>query len=417
MADTSSDDFAKRAADTLAAARSAAQAGTNPNLISMDRILIFDHTAALGGGEIALLNLVRELQTGPFDVQVLLGAPGPLAVKLAAIGVSPHILRLDPSVGNTRKDSLGAGSLLHLRQMASIIRYARRLARFLRQRKIDVIHTNSLKSDIIGAIAGRLAGVPVIWHVRDRICREYLPLLAVLGFRTLARILPTCLVANSAATMATLPRRKRSHIVHDGVDRLPTLPVTPRVPGNHPVIGIVGRIAPWKGQHIFLQAAAEVIKLHPGARFQIVGAPLFSEQEYEQEIRTLARTLGLQDAVEFTGFRSDIPELIQAMDIVVHASIIGEPFGQVVIEAMAAAKPVVATRGGGVPEIVVDGQSGLLVPMGDAHAMANAICAFLENHECACLIGNTARNHVKNYFMIHHVARKMEAIYAALCPK
>ena len=159
-------------------------------------------------------------------------------------------------------------------------------------------------------------------------------------------------------------------------------------------------------------------ELLPGpSASDIEQAPLFSEQDYELEIQTLARTLGIHESVEFTGFRQDVPEQIQAMDLVVHASIIGEPFGQVVIEAMAAAKPVVATRGGGVPEIDVDSQTGLLVPMGDANAMADAICALLENYERACLIGNTARNHVKNNFMIHHVARKMEAIYASLCPK
>ena len=129
-----------------------------------------------------------------------------------------------------------------------------------------------------------------------------------------------------------------------------------------PCVALVGRITRWKGQHIFLQAAAWVHRRFPEARFQIVGAALFDEKAYEAEIRELAVKLGVQNYVDFLGFRSDIPQYMAGIDLLVHASITGEPFGQVIIEAMASGKPVVATNGGGVPEIVVHGETGLLVP-------------------------------------------------------
>ncbi len=148
-----------------------------------------------------------------------------------------------------------------------------------------------------------------------------------------------------------------------------------RVPSSE--IGLVGRISPWKGQHIFIRAAALVHQRFREARFFIIGAALFGEDQYEQEIRRLPGELGIEGIVEFSGFRSDVKQAIAELDLVVHASTQGEPFGQVIIEGMAAGKPVVATDGGGVPEIVEDGHTGILVPMGNVQAMADAICQIL----------------------------------------
>src|SRR5262249_39232243 len=155
----------------------------------------------------------------------------------------------------------------------------------------DIIHTNSLKSDVIGGIAGRMARVPVIWHVRDRIAEDYLPKPAVKMFRFLCRRIPNYVIANSNATLETLklPRRssstaiysgvvERTRVVHDGVTDAQTGASAWISPG-YPVIGLVGRLSPWKGQHIFIQAASEVVKRHPNARFQIIGSAMFGEEE------------------------------------------------------------------------------------------------------------------------------------------
>jgi glycosyltransferase involved in cell wall biosynthesis len=160
-------------------------------------------------------------------------------------------------------------------------------------------------------------------------------------------------------------------VVHDGCP-IAEREVQPKR-NRGPRIGLIGRITPWKGQHIFLQAAALLHPLYPAAKFEIIGAALFSESEYEAHLHELCRTLHLIDTVEFVGFVEDARARMAQLDIVVHASTIGEPFGQVIIEAMAEEKPVVATNGGGVPEIVEDGINGLLVPMNDASRMAQAL--------------------------------------------
>jgi glycosyltransferase involved in cell wall biosynthesis len=156
---------------------------------------------------------------------------------------------------------------------------------------------------------------------------------------------------------------------------------------------------------------------HPDVRFLLIGAALFGEEEYEWKIRSLTVELGLSDAVDFAGFRVDIHEHIAQLDIVVHASTTGEPFGQVIIEAMAASKPVVATNGGGVPEIVLDGQTGLLVPMGDPAAMANAIRWMIDNPNSAAEMGWKGRRRVEENFTIEKTVTRVEAVLSGLLQK
>jgi glycosyltransferase involved in cell wall biosynthesis len=176
-------------------------------------------------------------------------------------------------------------------------------------------------------------------------------------------------------------------------------------------VGLVGRISPWKGQHIFIEAIARVRDRFPQARFQIIGAALFGEEAYGEQLRRRATELGLDDCLEFTGFRTDVPALMRRLTVLVHASTIGEPFGQVVIEGMVAGRAVIATNGGGVPEIVQDDITGLLVPMGDIDAMAAAMIRLLSAPDLAQSMGEAGRKRVLNHFTVAHTARKIEHVY------
>jgi glycosyltransferase involved in cell wall biosynthesis len=390
-------------------------------------ILFFDHTAMMSGGEIALLHLVRHLDRERFEPVVVLSSSGPLVEELQAADVETHVLPLAPSVVEARKDHLNRSALTRGRDMARLVVYSLRLAAFMRRRKIHLLHTNSLKADIIGGFAGRLARVPVLWHVRDRIADDYLPPKVARLFRWLSHRLPQGVIANSRATLSTLrlPGRRLAHgcAVHDGIP-IEDLPVeekrgvAPECSSRETRVGIIGRISPWKGQHIFLEAAAAVLKEFPGTRFQIIGSALFGEEDYERTLRAQEQALGLSGSVEWLGFRTDVPALIRDLDILVHASTVGEPFGQVVVEGMAAGKPVVATHGGGIPEIVEDGVSGVLVPMNDAPAMAAAISGLLREPARARALGIAGRERVRSHFTIERTARQVEQVYdAMLCGK
>ncbi len=388
-------------------------------------VLFFDHTARMGGGEVSLFNLVTHLDRARIDPVVVLASEGELRDKLREAGVEVHVLPLDEAVTEVRKDSLSSARAVSLTQAVQIARYVWRLSGFIRARGAQIIHANSLKADLIAALAGRLSGVPVIWHVRDRIADDYLPALATRAFRFLCRFLPTFVIVNSHATLATLelPRARRARVIYNGVvhDGLPPGEFQEAMmarsgapngaPNKAPVIGLVGRISPWKGQDIFLRAAAEVVKQFPGARFQIIGAPLFGEEAYEHEVRALCTELGLDDSVEWLGFRRDVPQLVSGLDLLVHASKTGEPFGQVVVEAMMAAKPVVATNGGGIPEIVLDGDTGLLVPMDDAPAMARAIEYILSDPAMARQMGERGIVRAREYFSITRTSSKIARVY------
>ncbi len=389
------------------------------------RVLFLNHTAAPGGAEIAMLNLVRHLDWRKVTPLVLFGCDGPVVEQMRPFA-DTHVLPLADAVAGAKKDSLGVGSLLKLRAMLISVVYIWKLAWFIRRNNVDLVHTNSLKSHLLGGIAARLARRPALWHVRNQIDEDYLPPSVARIIRILARWVPRFVITCSGATLRSvypdapansLPfspnHTARGAVVHDGT----TSPASANKSTKHDGvfrIGLIGRISPWKGQHIFVRAAALVHQKFPNARFFIVGSALFGEAEYEREVRSLVENIGIPDLVTFTGFRSDVLNVIAEMDLIVHASTMGEPFGLVIIEGMAAGKPVIATNGGGVPEIVEDGKTGILVPMGDAQAMATAIGKVLADPALALDMGARGKERVRGHFTIEHTARKVEAVYRAM---
>lgn len=385
------------------------------------RALFFDHTAELGGAEIALADLVRHLDPTRVDAMVLLGAEGPLLDRLRG-HVPVQVLPMDPGVVRARRDLLGIRTLCDFALIFRTLKYLLRLGQFIRQQRPEILHTNSLKSAILGGIVGRMQLVTVIWHIRDRISGDYLPPAVALAVRVVARIIPNFIVANSQATLRALNAKDiPSAVVPSGVDlsRFSIAAGEGGEAGGHPssgvrLVGLIGRICPWKGQHVFVEAAALVRARYPNIRFQIVGSALFSDQMYERQLRSTIQERSLGDCIELTGFREDVERAIRGLDIVVHASTLGEPFGQVIVQGMACGKPVVATNGGGVPEIVLHGETGLLVPMGDAPAMADAICRLLKDENAARRMGACGYQRVLDHFTIEAAAEKLMGIYESL---
>lgn len=380
------------------------------------RVLFVDHTAKLGGGEIALRNLARHLDSQLIRMEFLFCAEGPLVDQLRT-AFPVCVMPLSEQIADTRKSEIGWRSCFKIRYLFATAAYAWRLSRYMRRSQVHIVHTNSLKAHLLGGLAARLAGRKLVWHLRDRIAEDYLPRPAVWLVKILSRIFPTFIIANSQATLNTIAPRNdrgftlRTRVVHDGC----TIPSNPSPVTNGPVkIGLIGRISPWKGQHVFIKAAAIIKNKFPDVRFRIIGSALFSETGYEAEVKQLVNDLDLADQVEFLGFIADIERASAELDIVVHASTLAEPFGQVVIEAMAASKPVIATRGGGVPEIVVDGETGLLVPMNDERAMAAAMEDLLGNPARAQEMGARGRQRVREFFTIQRTARAVEHVYRDL---
>jgi glycosyltransferase involved in cell wall biosynthesis len=256
--------------------------------------------------------------------------------------------------------------------------YVLRLAARLRQLRPDLVHTNSLKAGVYGSLAARLAGIPMIWHVRDRIEEDYLPRAAVLLVRRMSRYLATAVVANSRSTMETLMAPSRPVVIYSVLPEVMSdVPLRRRAAGRPLTFGVVGRLAPWKGQDVFLRAFARAFP-DGDERAAVVGGALFGEDDFALGLPRLADALGIADRVELRGHRADVWDELSTIDVLVHASVTPEPFGQVILEGMAAGVPVIAARAGGPAEILRDDVTGVLYEPADIGGLAAAMRRMLD---------------------------------------
>jgi len=395
--------FAEQFAWETTAARHAAlyREAVGPAPERRPRVVYVDHCARLSGGELALSRLVPEL---PVDAHVILGEDGPLVMRLQEAGISVEVLPLGRRARDTSRWRVRRRAALSLEGLEAAV-YAVRLARRLRRYRPDLVDLNSLKACIYGSAAARIAGVPTVWHVRDRLAPDYLPAAAIGLLHHVARR-ARAVVANSAATAAMLPPDVAATVIHSPV---PTEPPAASGSRNGFVVGLVGRIAPWKGQDLFLEAFADAFP-SGGARAILVGAPLFGEQEFERELHDRCRMLGLDGRVTFAGFQDDVASALDGLDALVHASRIPEPFGLAVAEGMAAGLAVIAPAAGGPAEMIEDGVTGMLYRPGDAAALAAALRIVAADPALRGRLGAAARERARA-FAPRVVAEQTMAVY------
>jgi glycosyltransferase involved in cell wall biosynthesis len=384
-------DQAQHFADVLESGRLARQSSAGV------RVVYLDHVARMSGGEVALARMLPDLIAAGVDAHVILGEHGPLEGLLRDAGATVEVLAIDPGVRDTRRDALTR--LGTIRTMAKTASYVFALRRRLRELQADVVHTNSLKSSIYGGVAGRAARVPVVWHVRDRIAADYLPASTVRIVRMLARALPSRIIANSKATLDTLAGR--GEVIHDGYRSSAS---THRCDRAVQTIAIIGRVSPWKGQHVVLEAFARAFP-NSGERCLIVGTAMFGEDDYLTHLRELADQLGIADRVDFLGHVDDVESILSTVDVLVHASTTPEPFGQVILEGLAAGVPVIASDAGGAREIVTHGIDGILTPPGDVLALATALRQLADDPVMRERIAVSGTKRAKDFDPAHMTAR------------
>lgn len=354
------------------------------------RVVYLDHCAQLSGGEIALDRLLGALRD-EVEAHVILAEDGPLVPRLMLQGISTQVVPMaDVARGLPRGDI--SPSSLPLASLGTTASYVIKLAWALRRLQPDVVHTNSLKAAIYGTAAARLARLPVVWHLRDRIAEDYLPSAAIKLLRGLSRF-ASAIIANSSATLAALNGVSRvvinGVIIHDAYEGASNVTALGSGAGGPLRVGMVGRLAPWKGQHLFLEAFARAFPTG-SEQAVLVGAALFGEDAYAGELRAQTMRLGLEGRVQFAGFRENVIDELARFDILVQASVIPEPFGQTVVEGMAAGLAVVAPAAGGPAEVIHDEVDGLLYPPGDAVALAAAMKRLATDQELRIRLGNAA---------------------------
>jgi glycosyltransferase involved in cell wall biosynthesis len=381
------------------------------------RVVVVGHTAQLSGGELAISRLIASI-TNSVEVHVVLAEHGPLVDVLERAGASVEILPMDNQARNLRRDRVRVGNV-PLRSMLATAIYTIKLARRLRRLQPDLVHTNTLKAALYGGVAARAAGVPCLWHVRDRIAEDYLPRSAVTLIRVAARLLPTEIIANSQTTLATLRLQEHQwgRVVYDGVATVVPSPVElvdrdsecTRPPRDRFRVAMVGRLSPWKGQDVFLRAFAEAFG-GGSEEAVLVGSAMFGEEEYEEALVELVAELDIADRVEFRGFRTDMRTELDGVDAMIHASVIPEPFGQVVVEGMAARLAVVAADAGGPAEVITHEVDGLLYPPGDVAALAAHLRRLAKDPTLRCQLGDQAVITAEKYGLAN-VAAQIVDIY------
>ena len=357
----------------------------------MTRVLHVVKVAGISGAENHLLLLLPALRERGFDIRVVMlheDEPGAheFASRLGAGGVPVEKLRLTRALSPT---------------------VLARLRRSIRRQRPAILHTHLVHADFHGLPAGWLARIPVLISTKHgfnpfRDGRAF-----AVADRTVARLADVHIAISRGLASYLAEREGFSEesfeIVHYGIEAGPE----PPPPSGDPRLAIVGRLIPIKGHDVLLRAVAAVRRELPQVTLRIAGdGPL------EHELRATVGELGLEDGVTFLGRVAPVAPAFEDAQVVVVSSF-GEGFGMVALEAMERGRPVIASAVGGLPEIVEDGRTGLLVPAGDVDALAAAILELVRDPERAAAMGSAGRARALAYFSQDRCTDRIEALYRA----
>jgi glycosyltransferase involved in cell wall biosynthesis len=355
-----------------------------------------------GGCETMLLNLLRANRQGVNQTYCLCFLEdGPMVEEVKSLGYRVTVL----SVGRLRQS---------LRFAASVIR----LARWIRSERVSQVISWMEKAHLYASPAGMLARTPTAWWLHSIDPGSFL--------MRLVTILPANHVFSDSQAALDLQnprwRRHDSSVCHCAVDlsRFSASTIASpaearlklQLPSDRPIVAVISRLQRWKGIDVFLRAAARVVRLSSGSQklpsFVVVGGEHSLEPGVKQELESLIDELGIREHVAMVGYQSNVPFWMQAADVIVHCSTGVEPFGTVIVEAMALAKNVVAARAGGPREIITDGIDGRLTTPGDPDALAAAIQDLLPDTPANRAMREAAKQRA-GHFSADRLARQLQA--------
>lgn len=375
-------------------------------------VLFVDHETRLSGGELDLVDLVRGLHEthgdASLDLHVALPGGGALADALTTLGVRIHEVTMAPDLRTLSRWELARRPTVAAQVGRSALHSVRDLDRVVRAVRPDVVHTNSMKAHLLAGPVARRRRVPLVWHVRDILQPGWLRT----TFNGTAGVFPHRVICISHAVAAAFSGRgaRRVRVVHNGVRPRPVSAdeaeaARQQLGGGGVLVGIVGQLAHWKGQDVVLDAVRRLDDAD--VRLAIVGACLFPENEaaYERALHDH----GMGDRVTIPGPISPVEPVMAALDVLVHASRLPEPFGRVIVEAMAQGTPVITTTIGAGRELVPD-EAGALVPPDDPIALAHAIQRLTSDREALAAMGERAREAARE-FDIARTARGVLDVY------
>ncbi len=366
----------------------------------------------IGGSLTGILELIPHLDPRRWAPALVLAEPKP-ALQLPDVPV--HVLTPRRGSGGVDRGALPVRVLRRASEVFGIVLpRVRELLPLLRRHRPAMLYLGSgLTSNLAGCIAAGRCGVPVICHFK--------------GFRRVGPIDRFCSRwIDTAITMTDEIgahyrergiRARRFVTIYDGIDVArfasgggAAVRRALDIPADAPCVGIVGHVQGWKGQLLVAEAVARARRQVPDLRCLIVGGVHRLGAEYAERLKERVAAPDLAGHVVLTGARRDVAACMDAMDVVIHASD-REPFGRVLLEAMAAGRPVIAPREGGPLEIVVDGVTGLLVPPRDPDSLAAALVSLLGNPARRAAMARAARARASTVFDIDQHARAVEGVF------
>lgn len=399
------------------------------------KILYLNPGAHLGGAERVLLDILAEVRIArpAWELSLITGEDGPLLERAKALGVAAESIRFpnrlarfgDSAMGGPAGRRLGrvefAGKMFAAGTVS--LGYLRILGAAIRAKAPRIIHTNGFKMHLLGAWAAPRSA-QVVWHLHDYLGMR--PTVSRLLAMSRGRVKLAIANSRSVAEDAKLALGKTLRIIpiHNGIDLSDFDSDGPRIdldllastaPPEGPLlrVGLLGTMARWKGHEIFLRALS---MLPPGKpiRGYVIGGNIYSTQASEAEpgeLRKLASRLSLNGRVAFTGFVDHPACAIRSLDIVVHASTQPEPFGRVIAEAMACARPVIVSAAGGAAEIVTPNEDALTFEPGDAAGLAECIERLADDAFLRSRLGRAGRVTALEKFDRARMAGEMISAY------
>ncbi len=374
------------------------------------KILYVHAKGEIGGSDISLLTILKNINKKMFSPNVIVAKGGPLfndyknysdkceEVKFAVLKSPDNIVEF-------------------FKIMLLFIPSVFWIWNIIKKWEIDIVHVNTIVVPS-AMIAAKLAGKPVIVHKREIIVSNKIAS-TILDWLTFLFADKVIAISNGVKNSSLHVLQKKMVVIYNGVDtseisveRQNKLRRKYKVPESTLLVGIFSRIEPWKGQHIVINALPTVLSKFRNVRLMVFGAPYTKKGEYYlEELKNIVQKMNLQSVVSFPGLVKNLNDIYSDFDLIIVPSVDPEPLGRVIIESMAAGRAVIATNMGGSKECIVNNKSGLLIKAGDVHSMEISMMEVLKNRNLRKSFGEAGIKRVKEIFNIKKIIKDVENVY------
>lgn len=332
------------------------------------KILFFDHSLVYGGAEQSLFSVLPALKP-PIETVLLVSQKSSMIKRAESLNINCRTIKLSPRLTALSRGRL-AGNLLNPLLWRDVSIAQKALTEAVQKEKADIVYANTLKSAILLGLCRKKIPQPQVWHIRDIVSGPSSVLLGLVGRISRPKLMAVsrAVAGQTALKFSSTP----ATVIHNGIDQEKWLFESRRqkpeeikakfgIKPGESLIGVFGQLSAWKGQEHSIRALAHLKKRGFLCKLLLAGDAIFAEQGYPEKMKNLAGSLNVSEEVIFSGWLENTAPYMAVSDIIVHTPVKPEPFGRVLVEAMALGKPVVAIKNGGIPEIIDHGRNGLLL--------------------------------------------------------